>query len=113
MPTDDEAKPAAVEGDQPSVPLVYDLTHGVWFRIGGPLPDGTEAYRKYAADEAGTKSAVAEQDGSLTWLHLLREDVLGVFAETDPKTLQARLRTAAARCIAWHNDIETREGRKA
>jgi len=44
--------------------------------------------------------------GSLTWQHVLEEEVLEAFAEKDPKLLRAELVQVAAVCVRWIQDID-------
>ena len=72
-------------------------------------PDGTGG--KYAQEGAETAKAVtdrAAKDGTLTWNHILTEEVLEALAETDPVKLRKELIQVAAVAVAWVEDIDSR-----
>jgi len=51
---------------------------------------------------------VSTQDGTLTWLHILREEVYEAFAEEDPQKLREELVQIAAVAVAWIEAIDRR-----
>lgn len=48
----------------------------------------------------------AARDGTLTWLHILREEIAEAFAEDDPVKLRRELVQATAVGIAWIEAID-------
>ncbi|WP_327710062.1 DUF6011 domain-containing protein [Streptomyces sp. NBC_00464] len=72
-------------------------------------PDGTGSLPlALEADKAreGCQAAFARGDG--TWMHVLIEEVMEAFAESDPAKLRAELIQVAAVCAAWIADIDSR-----
>jgi hypothetical protein len=70
-------------------------------------PDGTGG--GITADLARITKHVtdaAAADGSLTWRHILDEEVLEAFAETDQDKLRTELIQVAAVAISWVEDID-------
>ena len=72
-------------------------------------PDGT-GREPGKAIAAGARIAcqLAAAEGTLTWRHILREEVAEAFEETDPAKLRAELLQVAAVCAAWVYDIDRR-----
>lgn len=73
-------------------------------------PDGTggwwhEQTSAMLAREACQKAAA---DGTLTWAHVLREEVYEALAEHDPAKLRAELVQVAAVAVAWIEAIDQR-----
>ncbi|GGP06721.1 hypothetical protein GCM10012278_31600 [Nonomuraea glycinis] len=82
-----------------------DETHGVQ-----ELPDGTGGGA--AAAEAGTarrETDAAAGAGTLTWRHILMEEVLEALAETDPDRLRAELVQVAAVAVKWTQALDRRQ----
>ncbi len=77
-------------------------------------PDGTgagsplERHWRALADAARTICQDAAANGTLTWLHILREEVYEAFAEDDPAKLRHELVQAAAVITAWVGAIDRR-----
>lgn len=72
-------------------------------------PDGTG--RPVSRFIAGRRRAETEQaatEGSLTWRHILTEEVAEAFAETDLALLRAELIQVAAVAICWIEAIDRR-----
>ncbi len=55
---------------------------------------------------------VAAKDGTLTWRHILLEEVFEALAEDDPAALRTELQQVAAVAVAWMECLD-REGKKA
>lgn len=75
------------------------------------LPNGTggEHWRRVAVmDRWTTQQATAA--GTVTWLHILREEVSEAFAETDPNRLRTELLQVAAVAAKWARAINRRGG---
>jgi hypothetical protein len=72
------------------------------------LPDGTGPDRTADADRAKQAVADAAADGSLTWRHILHEEVLEAFAESDPEKLRAELVQVAAVAVKWVQALDRR-----
>ncbi|MEV0628902.1 hypothetical protein [Nonomuraea wenchangensis] len=73
------------------------------------LPDGTGGAG--AADrsaEARDETDEADRAGTLTWRHILAEEVLEAFAETDPGRLRAELVQVAAVAVKWVQALDRR-----
>lgn len=73
------------------------------------LPDGT------GGEDAGAESEVARRStdeaadlGALTWRHVLAEEVLEAFAESDPRRLRAELIQVAAVAVKWTQALDRR-----
>lgn len=76
------------------------------------LPDGTENNLLTRATRA---VAVADCDqatsaGTLTFWHILAEEIAEVRAETNPMRLRAELIQVAAVCLQWIEAIDTKAG---
>ncbi|MCK2219089.1 hypothetical protein MF672_035630 [Actinomadura sp. ATCC 31491] len=73
------------------------------------LPDGTGgdgvAVRR---DSARDETDAAAREGGLTWRHILAEEVLEAFAETDPARLRAELVQVAAVAVKWAQALDRR-----
>lgn len=74
-------------------------------------PDGrlsTEVDRALcvAARDACDRAAA---NGTLSWRHILEEELFEALAETDPVKLRAELIQVAAVCAAWVEDIDSRK----
>jgi mutator protein MutT len=82
-----------------------DGTHGVQH-----LPDGTGGGA--ATAEAGTarrETDAAAGAGTLTWRHILMEEVLEALAETEPDRLRAELVQVAAVAVKWAQALDRRQ----
>lgn len=80
-------------------------------------PDGTApglgAWGRYGAwedqaNEARSATQRAAAKDSLTWRHILTEEVYEAFAENDPAKLRAELIQVAAVAVAWIEAIDRR-----
>ncbi|GAA1639881.1 hypothetical protein GCM10009733_041280 [Nonomuraea maheshkhaliensis] len=73
------------------------------------LPDGTggEGTAK-ESDEARRSTDEAAGGGRLTWRHILAEEVLEAFAESDPERLRAELIQVAAVAVKWTQALDRR-----
>ncbi|MFI6298967.1 hypothetical protein ACIBEJ_45775 [Nonomuraea sp. NPDC050790] len=72
------------------------------------VPDGTSPVRAPAADEAKRETSAAFDDGTLTWRHILAEEVLEAFAESDTEALRTELIQVAAVAVKWVQAIDRR-----
>jgi hypothetical protein len=68
-------------------------------------PSGTSATYGRLRDLARAECDASFNAGSLTWKHILDEEVLEAFAETDPKLLLGELTQAAAVIVAWMENL--------
>lgn len=73
------------------------------------LPDGTggtwrEVDRKHAQELADFRAS----EGTLTWLHVLEEEVAEALAETDVGKLRAELIQVAAVAVQWIEALDRR-----
>ncbi|MEU4223249.1 NUDIX domain-containing protein [Nonomuraea sp. NPDC026600] len=75
------------------------------------VPDGTGAEGAVAeADRARRETDEAGRHGELTWRHILREEVLEAFAESDPELLRTELIQVAAVAVKWAQALDRRTG---
>ncbi|WP_433444013.1 NUDIX hydrolase [Nonomuraea sp. CA-141351] len=73
------------------------------------LPDGTGDDGTVAeSDRARRETEAAAEGGALTWRHILAEEVLEAFAETDPERLRAELIQVAAVAVKWTQALDRR-----
>ncbi|SDI43397.1 ADP-ribose pyrophosphatase YjhB, NUDIX family [Nonomuraea jiangxiensis] len=73
------------------------------------LPDGTGGAARVAdADLARQETDESGRTGTLTWRHILAEEVLEAFAESDPDRLRAELIQAAAVAVKWVQSLDRR-----
>lgn len=75
------------------------------------LPDGTGPGGPdgaSAAARARREVEEASRAGTLTWRHILHEEVLEAFAEDDPARLRAELVQVAAVAVKWIQDLDRR-----
>ncbi|MFD9940676.1 hypothetical protein ACFWYW_16095 [Nonomuraea sp. NPDC059023] len=72
------------------------------------IPDGTSPSRTPAADAAKRETSAAGDDGTLTWRHILAEEVLEAFAESDPEALRTELIQVAAVAVKWAQALDRR-----
>ncbi|WP_344865700.1 hypothetical protein [Planomonospora alba] len=77
------------------------------------VPDGTGPQGAAAAERAKGETAAAAADGTLTWRHILVEEVLEALAEDDPGALRAELVQVAAVAAKWIQAIDRRRPRNA
>lgn len=52
-----------------------------------------------------------ETRGTVTWMHLVREEITEAFAEMDPTRLREEVLQVAALCVSWIEKIDAREER--
>lgn len=71
-------------------------------------PDGTGRFLAKHALWARQATERATEDGSLTWRHILWEEVGEAFAESDPVALRKELAQVAAVALAWIEAIDRR-----
>ncbi len=72
-------------------------------------PDGTGSKTaKNKAELARLLCQQAAQSGSVTWRHILEEELREAFAESDPAKLRAELVQVAAVACAWAEAIDRR-----
>lgn len=71
-------------------------------------PDGTFATdeSRWQRDSDRSQTMVAMHYGTLTWRHILQEEVSEAFAEEDAHLLRAELIQVAAVAVAWVEDID-------
>ncbi|SEG97088.1 hypothetical protein SAMN05444920_110209 [Nonomuraea solani] len=73
------------------------------------LPDGTgSAGTVTESDRARLETETAARDGALTWRHILAEEVMEAFAESDPDRLRAELIQVAAVAVKWTQSLDRR-----
>jgi len=73
-------------------------------------PDGTgHSAAKDQADAAKSACDHYAKIGQLTWMHILTEEMLEAFAETDPEKLIVELIQSAAVATAWAECIRRRQ----
>ncbi|MFI6387446.1 hypothetical protein ACIBHY_53025 [Nonomuraea sp. NPDC050547] len=72
------------------------------------MPDGTSPSRTPAADEAKRETSAAADDGTLTWRHILAEEVLEAFAESGSEALRTELIQVAAVAVKWAQALDRR-----
>ena len=73
------------------------------------LADGTaEAWDQVEADAARLRCDRATLAGSVTWRHVLEEEVAEAFAEADPVALRAELVQVAAVAVQWIEALDRR-----
>lgn len=77
------------------------------------LADGTglEPWDETERDEARLRCDRATLAGSLTWRHVLEEEVAEALAEADPVELRAELVQVAAVAVQWIEALDRRAGR--
>lgn len=73
-------------------------------------PDGTGAmHTTWVANATRRRADEAAKGGTLTWRHILEEEVCEAFAETDPDALCAELTQVAAVAVCWIESIRRRQ----
>lgn len=76
------------------------------------LPDGTgDQLARLTADNRRRECDLAQQEGQLTWRHILAEEAAEAMAEADPARLRAELIQVAAVCVQWVQAIDGRPTR--
>jgi hypothetical protein len=70
--------------------------------------DGTGCQYVERAEYERIRTNNAAADGTLTWRHILAEEVYEAFAEADPARLRAELVQVAAVAIAWAEALDRR-----
>lgn len=72
-------------------------------------PDGTGGeFYKFHSNSHRTAADSAAKAGSLTWRHVLIEEMFEAFAETDPAKLREELVQCSAVCQSWCEAIDRR-----
>lgn len=73
-------------------------------------PDGTtdDVYNRATSDTSRTLCDLAAKKGTVTWRHILTEEVDEAYAESDPAKLRKELIQVAAVALAWVEDIDRR-----
>lgn len=80
-------------------------------------PDGTGArvaiagrlaYAEDLARDARLYCQAAAGRGTVTWRHIIREELYEALAENDPMKLRTELMQVAAVCVAWIEAIDRR-----
>ena len=75
-------------------------------------PDGTARYLDDdIADLARRACELRAGDGTVTWRHILDEEVAEAFAERNPVLLRAELIQVAAVAVAWVEALDRRAAR--
>ncbi|WP_063765253.1 hypothetical protein [Nonomuraea candida] len=73
------------------------------------LPDGTGGEDATAdSDLARQETDEAARSGKLTWRHILAEEVMEAFAESDPGRLRKELIQVAAVAVKWTQALDRR-----
>ncbi|MFG2074286.1 hypothetical protein [Nonomuraea maritima] len=73
------------------------------------LPDGTGGDGAEAeSDRARQETETAARAGTLTWRHIMAEEVREAFAERDPELLRAELVQVAAVAVKWIQALDRR-----
>lgn len=54
-----------------------------------------------------------DETGTVTWLHLVREEIAEAFQESDPTRLAEELIQVAALCVSWVERLDTQLVREA
>jgi hypothetical protein len=75
-------------------------------------PDGTGIWYADRAAAERTRTNNAAADGTLTFRHVLAEEVAEAFAEDDPAKLRAELVQVAAVAAAWIEAIDRRTSKE-
>ena len=71
-------------------------------------PDGTGPQFANRAEYERIRTETAAADGTLTFRHVLAEEVAEAYAENDPDRLRAELVQVAATAICWIQAIDRR-----
>lgn len=83
--------------------VAQDAMWGIQERPDGTGPEGTAA-----ADAAKAALEAAYAEGSITWRHILQEEVLEAFAEDDADRLRTELIQVAAVAVKWAQALDRR-----
>jgi hypothetical protein len=67
---------------------------------------GKWATAREMANVLRARTDVASEDGTLTWRHVLLEELAEALAESDPAKLRAELVQVAAMCLRWILDLD-------
>ncbi len=75
------------------------------------IPDGTRVsdFDVWVRDDVRAICRRAADDGTVTWRHVLDEEVCEAFAESDPARLRAELIQVAAVALRWIDAIDSRD----
>ena len=72
-----------------------------------PMPYSSGQWcASFAAQQLGFITDHAAEQGTVTYLHILREEVFEAFAEDDPAKLRAELIQVAAVAVQWVEAID-------
>jgi hypothetical protein len=73
-------------------------------------PDGTaeNIVSRATSDNSRKRCDQAAEGGTVTWRHILTEEVDEAYAESDPVKLRKELIQVAAVALAWVEDIDRR-----
>lgn len=74
-------------------------------------PDGTYGQSQgavWASSFFRDKCDAAAKDGTLTWRHILLEEIYEALAESSPERLREELVQSAAVLVGWIEDIDSR-----
>lgn len=77
-----------------------------WGEQNHPNGTGPTMSRLNAADRARKDCDRAAQNGTVTWRHILTEEMAEAYAESDAETLRAELIQVAAVAVAWVEAID-------
>lgn len=90
--------------------VLAELTNERQQLASGPYPDGTtpDDHAQEAAEKAIAVASVMDTTGRLTWRHVLEMHIAQAYAQQDPAELREWLLSAAATCVAWAQDIDSR-----
>ncbi|MEV0612465.1 hypothetical protein AB0I81_04005 [Nonomuraea sp. NPDC050404] len=73
------------------------------------LPDGTGGdAAAFESDLTRRLTGKAAEAGALTWRHILEEEVMEAFAESDPRRLREELVQVAAVAVKWAQALDRR-----
>ena len=75
-------------------------------------PDGTGPQFANRAEYERIRTETAAVDGTLTFRHVLAEEVAEAYAENDPELLRAELVQVAATAVCWIQAIDRRADRR-
>jgi hypothetical protein len=84
----------------------------LWGDQSGKHQDGTALLGdNLIRDSAQLECDKATQLGTVTWRHILAEEVLEAFAESDPDKLRTELVQAGAVIVSWLEDLGQRRAK--
>lgn len=107
----DEVTPVTPAGMAPVLTAVMDerIRQHRLYGDQSHLPDGTgDQLARLTADNRRRECDLAQQEGQLTWRHILAEEAAEAMAEADPARLRAELIQVAAVCVQWVQAIDGR-----